>query len=190
MAHHDRRRRERARQVDHSPSCGWYSQASNVEPERAQARARPARKSARRYSPGCIAGAAVADDRIGVISGGVAHAAEPAAAGPICASNTGSTRSPRVRSAAPTMPARDPGLAVIAGGAHRGDAGDELGLADRPHLLRAIRAVMRVAFLEHGGDDVVVAGVDVGQQLVEQIAVAAAQPTDGGAYRPSAAPAR
>ena len=35
---------------------------------------------------------------------------------------------------------------------------------------------MRVAFLEHRGDDVVVAGVDVGQQLVEQIAVAAAQP--------------
>src|SRR6516165_6658821 len=50
-----------------------------------------------------------------------------------------------------------------------GDRPDELALADRTHLLGAAGAIARTALDEHGLDDVV-AGVDIGQQLVEQIA--------------------
>ena len=69
----------------------------------------------------------------------------------------------------------DPRLAVASGGAHRRDAGDELSLADHMHLRWAVRAVHRMAFLEHRRDNVV-AGVEIGQQLIEQIAVAVAHP--------------
>jgi hypothetical protein len=60
-------------------------------------------------------------------------------------------------------------------GAHRGDAGDEFGLADGPHLGRAAGAVHRVAFEKHRRDDVV-AAVQVSEQFVEEIAVIAALP--------------
>ncbi len=60
--------------------------------------------------------------------------------------------------------------AVEAALAHGGHAGHELGLADRPHLLRPARAVHRVAFHEHRGHDVV-AGADVVEKLVEQVAM-------------------
>ena len=62
-------------------------------------------------------------------------------------------------------------LAVATRGAHRRDAIDELGLADRPHLLRPARAMHRAALHEHRGDDVV-ATVGVGQQIVEHVAPA------------------
>ena len=65
---------------------------------------------------------------------------------------------------------RDARSAVAAAVAHRGDAGHELRLAHRPHLRRAAGAVHRVALEEHGGDDVV-AGAEVGEQLVEQVAM-------------------
>jgi hypothetical protein len=52
--------------------------------------------------------------------------------------------------------------AVPAACAHRGDAGDELGLADWAHLDWPVRAIHRAAFLKNGGDDVV-AGVEIGE---------------------------
>jgi len=52
--------------------------------------------------------------------------------------------------------------------ARRGDAGDELDLADRAHLDRPVGAIHRAALLEDGGDDVV-AGVEVGEQFRQQI---------------------
>jgi hypothetical protein len=70
---------------------------------------------------------------------------------------------------------RDAGRTVIPRGAHRGDAGDKLGLADGPEFGGAALAVHRAAFEEDGRDDVV-AGVEVGEQLVEEIAVIAALP--------------
>ena len=121
------------------------------------------------------AGAAVADHRVGIVAGRVAHAAKPAAAGADMREQhrLGPVAEGQIDIA--DDPGRDAGLAVIARCAHRGDAGDELGLAERAQLRRAVLAVHRMAFEKHGRDDVV-AGVRVGQQLVEQIAVAAAQP--------------
>jgi len=54
--------------------------------------------------------------------------------------------------------------AVIATCAHRGNAGDELDLADWAHLDRPVGAIHRAALLKDGGDDVV-AGVEVGEQF-------------------------
>jgi hypothetical protein len=65
--------------------------------------------------------------------------------------------------------------AVTAACAHRGDAGDELGLADWAQLDRPVGAIHRAAFLKDGGDDVV-AGVEVGEQFRQQIGPAAAVP--------------
>src|SRR5262249_43509427 len=67
------------------------------------------------------------------------------------------------------------GLAVDAAHAHRGDAIDELGFTDRPHLHRTCGARHRPRLHEHGGDDVVAAR-GVRQQLVEQIAPAGSVP--------------
>ncbi len=64
-----------------------------------------------------------------------------------------------------------PRLAVFAGRTHRRDAVDELGLAERFPLLRAVGAVHLAAFLETGRGDVV-AAADIGEQVLEQIAVA------------------
>ena len=55
------------------------------------------------------------------------------------------TPSPSRRSAWPTMPAHSPRRAHTAARAHRRDAVDELGLADRLHLLRPVGAVHRAA---------------------------------------------
>ena len=51
----------------------------------------------------------------------------------------------------------DAARAVAARGAHRGDAVDELDLADRRHLGRAVLLVHRAAFEKDGRDDVVTA---------------------------------
>ena len=61
---------------------------------------------------------------------------------------------------------RDTRRAVEAAGAHRRDAGDELGFAHRSQLFRSISALHRVALLEHRGDKVV-AGADVSEKFVE-----------------------
>lgn len=81
--------------------------------------------------------------------------------------------------------ARRPVLPAVA---HRADAGAALDLADRLHLQKALGAVHRAAFVENRGDDVV-AGVDVGKELVEQMAIAWEVPDDD-AYRPPADRAR
>ena len=62
-------------------------------------------------------------------------------------------------------------LAVFARRAHRRDAVDEFGLAERFQLLRTVGAVHLAAFLEAGRGDVV-AAADIGQQILKQIAVA------------------
>ncbi len=58
----------------------------------------------------------------------------------------------------------DAAWAEAAAGAHGGDAVDELDLADRAHLDRAVGAVHGAALDEGGGDDVV-AAADVGEYL-------------------------
>ena len=92
-----------------------------------------------------------------------------------CASSTGSTRSPRVRSAKPTMPAATRvapyvPLSLIAAIPATNSVSPTGRMASGPR-----RAVHGVAFQEHGGDDVV-AGAKVGEQLVEQVAMAASLP--------------
>ena len=69
----------------------------------------------------------------------------------------------------------DPRGPVHAARAHRGLAGHELGLAHRPHLHGPGRAVHRVAFEEHGGDQVV-AGRRVREEVGQEVAVALAVP--------------
>src|SRR5215469_10199837 len=49
-----------------------------------------------------------------------------------------------------------------------GDRSDEFALADRPHFLGTPSAIARTALDEHGRDDVM-PGVDVREQLVEQV---------------------
>ena len=61
-----------------------------------------------------------------------------------------------------------------AGRGHGGDAVDELDFADWLHRIGPIGAVHGAAFDEDGSDDVV-AGIDVGQHFVEQIAWAPLQ---------------
>ena len=104
---------------------------------------------------------------LGVPRRGVPHAAEAPAAG----------ADVRLQHRLDPVAEREVGEAHDAGGharravlpavAHRGDAGDELGLADRPHLRGPVGAIHRVALEEHGGHDVV-AGAQVGQQLVSR----------------------
>ena len=68
------------------------------------------------------------------------------------------------------MPAADARRAVAAARRHGGDAVDELGLAERAQLRRAVGAVAGRALDEDGALDVV-AAAGVGQQLGEQVAV-------------------
>ena len=77
----------------------------------------------------------------------------------------------RVRSPPPTIALRDAAGTVAARRAHRGDAGDELDLAQRGHLARAVLAVHRAAFQEDRRDDVVPAA-DVGEQFRQQVTAA------------------
>jgi predicted TIM-barrel fold metal-dependent hydrolase len=108
--------------------------------------------------------AAVTDGRVGIVTDRIAHPCETAAA---CVDQ-------RLEDRLDPVAQREIGIAddalchldraVAATGAHRGDARDELGLADRSHLDRPVGAVHRAAFLEDGGDDVV-AGVEVGEQF-------------------------
>ena len=67
----------------------------------------------------------------------------------------------------------NPRRPVDAARAHRGDAVDELGFAERREFRIAVRAIHGVALQVHRGADVVTACVDVALDLVEQIARAA-----------------
>src|SRR5205814_9466388 len=62
------------------------------------------------------------------------------------------------------------GRPVFARRAHRRDAVDELGLAERLLLVRPVGAVHLAAFLETGRDDVVPAA-DIFEQILEQVSV-------------------
>jgi hypothetical protein len=64
----------------------------------------------------------------------------------------------------------DLGRAIPATGAHRRDSGDELGLADRAHFRSTLRAVHRTAF-EKDRRHNVVPGVEIGEELFEQVAM-------------------
>src|ERR1044071_9292137 len=94
------------------------------------------------------------------------------------ASHAAEWRTPRERPPPPPGGAqREGGESRDAGGdarrairpapAHRGHSRHELRLAERSELLRPRGAVHRVALEEHGGDHVV-AGADVGEELVEE----------------------
>ena len=89
----------------------------------------------------------------------------------ICASST----SPRAAAEAKIDVTDDAGadfrVAVAAGRAHRGDAVDELGFADRAEFLGPAGAMHRAALHEHGADDVM-AAVGVRQQIIEHVAPA------------------
>ena len=62
----------------------------------------------------------------------------------------------------------NPGRTVAAACAHRRDAVDELGFAERREIRIAVGAIHRVALHEHRRENIV-AGVDVGQELRQQI---------------------
>ena len=68
-------------------------------------------------------------------------------------------------------PGRYLGFAVAAAVGHGRDAGDELGLANRTHLDRAVLAVHRVALKKNATHDVVSGGA-VFQELMQQVAEA------------------
>jgi hypothetical protein len=117
-----------------------------------------------------VRGLTIADDRARVPRARVAHAAEAPAAGPdvrlqhwshaVAEREVGEAHDARGDARRPVGAAR----------AHRRHAGDELGLAHGPHLLGSRRAIHRMALHEDGGDDVV-AGADVVEELVQEVAV-------------------
>ena len=164
--------REGARQVDHVGQLRLeYSQASKDRPSAPAART-PSRKAAWPIEPAAARLVRrCSTSWLGVQAGGVADAAEAAAAGARYAPPAPAPT--RVAQRQVGM-ADDAGAgarrAVDAAGAHRRDAVDELGLADRLHLDRPVGAVHRAALDEDRGRDVV-AGAGVGQQLVQQVAM-------------------
>ena len=174
MPHDDRGRRKGARQIDDIGELWMIEPGIEAEPKRRQpfepgAEIRPLIQ----MRPGI--GAAVADDRALIPAGGMAHPAKAAATGPQMRQQDGLDRVAEGQIGIADDTGRDAGRTVIPRGAHRGDAGDKLGLADGPEFGGAALAVHRAAFEEDGCDDVV-AGVEVGEQLVEEIAVIAALP--------------
>ena len=116
----------------------------------------------------------VADLIAGVPAGGVADAAEPRAGGQVPIQN-GADSLAEAKVGEAHDPRGDPGRSEAAAGTHGGDAVDELGLADRPHLRRAARAVHGHALDEHRGHHVV-AAAGVRQQLVDEVAAAGMVP--------------
>lgn len=118
-------------------------------------------------------GAAVADRIAGVPARRMAHSAKASAAGLDMSFEDRLDAIAQGQIGIADDPGGDAGLAVAAARAHGGEVVDELGLADRPHFLRPVGAVHRTAFEKHRRDDVV-PGVDIGEELAEQIAVARA----------------
>ena len=169
----------RARSVS-SGICAWNSQASKLRPSGASC-AKPSRNVA--SSSRCSVGL-LCELRI------CSLACQPAAwrmprkrwrAASMCASSTSRTAAPRHRSAKDDDAGGHARVAVAAAGAHGRDAVDELGLAHRAQRLGAVGAVHRRAFDEHRAAHVVARAVGiglagVGEQLVEQVAVAVAVP--------------
>ena len=90
-------------------------------------------------------------------------------------SSTGSTRAAEHQVGVADDAGAGADLAVDAARRHRGDAVDELDLADRLHLFRDIGAQHRARLHEHRRQDVV-AAVGIGEQVVEQVAPVLAVP--------------
>ena len=110
----------------------------------------------------------VADHLARVPRRGVAHAAESPAAGAELRLQHGLDLVAECEIGEADDARGDARRPVETAVAHRRDAGDELGLAHRPHLEGAGRAVHRAAFHEHGGDHVVTRA-EIGQELVQQV---------------------
>ena len=174
------------RQLDHVGQLRVEHPGIQRQPQRRQLR-QPGAELRPRVQPRRHVGRAVADDRIGVPATRVAHAAEPPAAGadmrlqhrldPVALGQVGVTDDAGGHAR----------LAVAAAVAHRGDAGDELGLAHRPHLARAAGAIHRVALQEHAADNVVAGGAIV-EELVQQVARGGHLPRIAGARHARAVP--
>ena len=170
----------RARSVS-SGICGWNSQASKLRPKRRQLR--EAFAEGRRPAAGARLGL-LCELRI------CSLACQPAAwrmprkrprAAPMCASSTSAHRGAEAQVGEGDDAGGHARVAVTAAGAHRGDAVDELGLAHRAQGLRAVGAIHRRTFDEHRAAHVVACAMGIGlagigQQLVEQVAVAVAVP--------------
>src|SRR5262245_5144214 len=150
----------RARSIA-SASWGWNTHASSERPS-AVRRARPARKSACFMRCGPFATALLPMTSL------AAHAAKAAAAGADQRLEHGLDSIAQGEIGEADDAGGDARSAVLTALAHRRDAGDELGLAHRPHLGRTRRAIHRVALEEHRRDDVV-AGAEIGEQLVQEI---------------------
>ncbi len=113
--------------------------------------------------------AGVEHDRIRVMGGDVADAAEPPASGALVRIQHHDHARAEAQVGVPDDPPADARRAVATGRAHRGDTVDELGLADRAHLLRPAGAVEGAALYEHGGGDAV-PGAEIGQQIGKHVA--------------------
>ena len=169
----------RARSVS-SAICGWNSQASKLRPSGASC-AKPSRNVA--SSSRCSVGL-LCELRI------CSLACQPAAwrmprkrprAAPMCASQHLAHRGAQAQVGEADDARGHARVAVAAAGAHRRDAVDELGLAHRAQRLGPVGAIHRRTFDEHRAAHVVARAVGiglagVGQQLVEQVAVAVAVP--------------
>ncbi len=118
---------------------------------------------------------AVADDRVGVPGRAMAHAAKAAGpGGDLGLEHVGHAIAQGQVGVAHDAGA-DAGRAVATAVAHGRHAGAELDLAHRAHLGGSTRAVHRMALVEDGRHDLVARFVtlaEIGQQLIEQIAVA------------------
>src|SRR6202011_1903799 len=157
-----------------SISCGWYSQASKVRFSGAS-RANPARQVASAIWPFVAFVRPRENISLGSQTTEWRMPRKRPSPAVISASSTRATPSPRRRSACPTIPARQPALAVLSAFAHRRRAVDEFDFAHRLHLRRPIGAVHRAAFDKNALRDVVTA-TGVGEQLVEQVPVPVAVP--------------
>jgi hypothetical protein len=169
MAHDDRRVRCRARELDDIAQLRMVEPRVEREAESGEAgEAGPELRLRIKVRP--HVGAAVADRIARVPPGRVAHAAKAAAAGldmclehrldPIAQAQIGVADDAR----------GDPGRSVPATRAHRGEASDKFRLADRTHLGGPVGTVHRTTFEKHGGGEVVPSG-EIGEQLVEQVAM-------------------
>ena len=108
----------------------------------------------------------------------------------ICASSTSSTARAELQIGMADDAGADLRRAIAAAGAHRRDAVDELGLADRPQLLRAGRAVHRRGTGRRRCATMLWPLPVSASRSSQQVAPVRAAPTGDGADRRSAAPAR
>ena len=163
-----------------SGNWGWNSQASKLRPRGASC-AKPSRKSASssRCSIGWLCG--VADLLAGVPAGRMADAAKTVARSADMRFQHVAHGGAEAQVGEGDDARRHARVAIGAAGAHRGDAVDELGFTHGLERLRPIGAEHRCAFDEDRAAHVValalgVGRAGVGQQFIEQVAVAVAIP--------------